>query len=123
MRLRDQRTDKHVWWLGEDDADIRITRRYLDEPFHDGAAGFAVGRWLPGCSKGEIEEGGPANTLLLSHALSQSWASLTAGADKHEVTQYGPRRLWDELEAAYDWGVRAGQTFWLDSPEQLIPTP
>ncbi|ABD12601.1 hypothetical protein ThrDRAFT_03515 [Frankia casuarinae] len=140
MRLRGQRADRPVWWLGEDDADVRTTCRYLDEPFADAAAGFAVGLWLPGCTTGQIEEGGPARTLLLSHAASHSWASLTAGSDGqsdgHEVTQYGPRRLWDELEMAYDWWVNAGrpscarfgltvtpdgQTSWLDYPERVIP--
>jgi len=66
MRLRNQRRDPHVWWLGEDDADVRPTRRYLDAPFRDAAAGFVVGLWLPGCTTGEIDEGGPAKTLLLS---------------------------------------------------------
>jgi protein-L-isoaspartate O-methyltransferase len=138
MRLRGQRADKPLWWLGEDDASVRTTRRYLHEPFDGGASGFAVNTRLPGCVLGQIDEGGPADTLLLSHTASQSWASLTAGTDGHEVTQYGPRRLWDELEAAYDWWVdtgqpscdrfgltvtSGGQTFWLDSPEQGIPAP
>ncbi|WP_322769161.1 rRNA adenine N-6-methyltransferase family protein [Frankia sp. Cr1] len=137
MRLRNQRTDPHVWWLGEDDADVRTTRRYLDEPLNDFEAGFAVGTWLSDCTNGQIDEGGPAKTLLLSHADSQSWASLTAGTDEHEVTQYGPRRLWDELETAYDWWVAVGrppctrfgltvtcdgQVFWLDRPTQVIPS-
>jgi hypothetical protein len=71
----------------------------------------------------------------LSHAGSRSWASLTAGPGEHEVAQYGPRRLWGELEAAFDWWVRAGrpdstrfgltvtpegQSYWLDTPDQLI---
>lgn len=135
MRLRNQRRDPHVWWLGEDDADVRPTRRYLREPFDDAATGFAVGLWLPGCTTGDIDEGGPANTLLLSHSPSQSWASLTAGLDEHEITQYGPRRLWDELETAYDWWMNSGrpsrdrfglavtpdgQTFWLDNPDHAI---
>jgi hypothetical protein len=54
------------------------------------------------------------------------------------VRHVGPRRLWDELEAAYRWwtdagrpehtrfGVtvsRDGQTFWLDSPDQIVDVP
>lgn len=135
MRLRGQRPDKPLWWLGEDDAEVRTTGRYLREPFDGGAAGFAVNTRLPGCVLGQLDEHGPADTLLLSHAPSRSWASLTAGTDEHEVTQYGPRRLWDELEAAYDWWVdagrpssdrfgltvtRQGQSFWLDHPEHLV---
>ncbi len=135
MRLRNQRPDPHLWWIGEDDANVRTSGRYLDAPFRDSTAGFVVGLWLPGCTTGEIEEGGPAKTLLLSHTPSQSWASLTAGTENHEVTQYGPRHLWDELEAAYDWWMatgqptrerfgltvaKSGQAFWLDTPEQTL---
>jgi hypothetical protein len=109
------------------------------EPFTDFDAGFAVGVGLPGVYPGRKDEGSTEKTLLLSHAESGSWASLTPGADEHEVCQYGPRRLWDELEAAYDWWIRAGrpdhtrfgvtvspesQTFWLDTPEQVVsPLP
>jgi protein-L-isoaspartate O-methyltransferase len=138
MRLRGQRPGRRLWWMGEDDAEVRSTDRYLDAPFRDSAAGFAVGTWLTHCVIGQIDEGGPARTLLLSHAGSVSWASLTAGASTHEVTQYGPRRLWDEVEAAYDWWRSAGrpdstrfgltvtqdgQRFWLDSPDNPVPVP
>lgn len=40
----------------------------------------------------------------------QSWAACDSQPDgKHIVTQYGPRRLWDELETAYRAWLAAGQ--------------
>ena len=42
-----------------------------------------------------------------------SWAKLThitpdADEDEFPVLQSGPRRLWDEVEAAYHWWIEAG---------------
>jgi protein-L-isoaspartate(D-aspartate) O-methyltransferase len=136
IRLRSQRREEPVWWHNEDDAQVTTTRRYLDEPFTAFDAGFAVSAAMPDCVSARKDEGGPAQTLLLSHAASGSWASLTAGPDEHEVAQYGPRRLWDEFERACDRWVHAGrpdstrfgltvtpegQTYWLDAPDQPIP--
>jgi protein-L-isoaspartate O-methyltransferase len=135
IRLRNHRPDDPVWSRNEDDAQVATSRRYLNEPFTDFDAGFAVGAALPGCVWGRKAGPGPARAIRLSHADSGSWASLTPGADGHEVRQHGPRRLWDELEAAYDWWVHAGrpdstrfgltatpegQTFWLDTPDQVV---
>jgi protein-L-isoaspartate(D-aspartate) O-methyltransferase len=44
---------------------------------------------------------------------SRSWASLThttpdASEGEYQVQQFGPRRLWDEVEAAYRWWDDAG---------------
>ncbi|MCM3883328.1 methyltransferase domain-containing protein [Frankia sp. R82] len=136
MPLRGQRPDPPAWRHG--DPDIRTTDRELRAPFDDPAAGFAVNTRMPGCALGRLVEGGAAPTLLLSHAPSGSWASLRSEPDRHEIAQHGPRRLWDELEAAYDWwdglgrpgcdrfGLTVtpeGQTFWCDQPDQTIPTP
>jgi protein-L-isoaspartate O-methyltransferase len=135
MRLRGHRPDKAVWWENEEDAQITTSRLYPREVFTDFNAGFAVGVKLPGCRPGQKDEGGAEKTLLLSHAASGSWASLTPGTADHEVCQFGPRRLWDELEAARDWWIHAGrpdhtrfgitvtpegQVFWLDTPDQLV---
>ncbi|HJQ45608.1 MAG TPA: ATP-grasp peptide maturase system methyltransferase [Amycolatopsis sp.] len=72
----------------------------------------------------------PATTYLLHP--DGSWARHDPGKDADQVTQGGPRPLWDLLEAAYaDWrtlgeptrdrfGVTvtaAGQWLWLDAPD------
>jgi hypothetical protein len=53
------------------------------------------------------------------------------------VAQYGPRRLWDEVEEAYYWWIEAGrpdrerfgmtvtaddQWVWLDHPDNRVST-
>ncbi|HEU0089682.1 MAG TPA: hypothetical protein VFQ77_18885 [Pseudonocardiaceae bacterium] len=42
---------------------------------------------------------------------TRSWARFDyqPGAHRWPVHQYGPRRLWDEIEAAYHWWDQAGQ--------------
>jgi protein-L-isoaspartate O-methyltransferase len=45
---------------------------------------------------------------------SRSWASLThltpdASDDHFAIQQQGPRQLWDEIEAAYQWWIDAGR--------------
>jgi protein-L-isoaspartate(D-aspartate) O-methyltransferase len=66
-----------------------------------------------------------------------SWASVdyVPGRTEFVVQQYGERRLWDEVEAAYwrwqSWGrpernrfgltvTPDGQRVWLDSPERVL---
>ncbi|WP_233224224.1 methyltransferase domain-containing protein [Amycolatopsis sp. BJA-103] len=52
----------------------------------------------------------PHGVAWLCHVLSGSWASVVpAGGERYAVRQYGPRRLWDEAEAAYRWWQRRGQ--------------
>ncbi len=43
-------------------------------------------------------------------ASSDSWATVhyRPGADEYPVQQFGPRRLWDEVETAYRWWLAAG---------------
>ncbi|WP_241255863.1 rRNA adenine N-6-methyltransferase family protein [Candidatus Protofrankia californiensis] len=135
MRLRNQRDDAALWGDNEDDARITTTRLYPRAPFTEFEAGFALGLMLPGWVAGQREACDGTEILRVSHFASGSWASFSSGTDEHEVRQYGPRRLWDELEAAYDRWLRAGrpdhtrfgatitpegQSFWLDVPEQVV---
>jgi protein-L-isoaspartate(D-aspartate) O-methyltransferase len=138
MRLRNQRDDEALWGCGEDDAQVTTTRLHPREPFTGFEAGFAFGARLPGCVTGWRKQGDGTRILRLSHFDSGSWATLTPGTDEneeYEVRQYGPRRLWDELEAAHRWWTEAGrpdhtrfgltvtpegQTFWLDYPDQVV---
>jgi hypothetical protein len=47
----------------------------------------------------------------LVDTCSGSWASVVPSAidGQFDVRQHGPRRLWDEAEAAYRWWQQAGE--------------
>ncbi|MGO1050376.1 methyltransferase domain-containing protein [Crossiella sp. CA198] len=46
----------------------------------------------------------------LNDPLTGSWASIVPGSNgQYIVRQFGPRRLWDETEAAYVWWKRKGE--------------
>lgn len=50
--------------------------------------------------------------LWLTDHDSQSWARLYDNHDNgapYPVRQYGPRRLWDEVEAAHTWWAEQGR--------------
>ncbi|WP_329521977.1 methyltransferase domain-containing protein [Spirillospora sp. NBC_01491] len=135
MRLREQRP-RHVPW--RDDVDkgdyLQSTARaFPREVFKAGsAARFAVGTRLPGVTDGRTLNQDGGHTFRLSQFETGSWAAVTPGPGEHLVCQHGPRRLWDELELAYDWWLGSGrpgpsrfgltvtpegQRVWLDSPD------
>ncbi|WP_250290188.1 methyltransferase domain-containing protein [Frankia sp. CiP1_Cm_nod1] len=142
MRLRNQRNDRALWRVYSpesaayydeepDGVQITTTQIYHPEPFADFETGFAFGARLPGWVTGLRADG----IMLLSHYASGSWATIVPGTDVHKVYHQGPRHLWDELEATYRWWIGTGQpdhtrfglivtpegqTFWLDTPDQVI---
>jgi protein-L-isoaspartate O-methyltransferase len=136
MFLRNQRPGEALWHLMPvEGTDIKKTRLFPHEPFTQFDAGFAFGVRLPGCVKGRRKNHDGTEILRLSHFDSGSWASLISGEGEHEVWQYGPRRLWEELEAVYRWwtdtgkpdhtrfGITVtpeGQRFWLDAPDHPV---
>lgn len=72
----------------------------------------AVALRVPQCTKvrcSAIDNSG-AFTLWFLDPLSRSWARIDyePGADLYQVDQLGPRRLWDEVEAACRWWLHAG---------------
>ncbi|MEV4741553.1 methyltransferase domain-containing protein [Streptomyces sp. NPDC049555] len=86
---------------------------------------------------GEADDGSDEATLWLFSTDRSSWATAeyVPGHDAYETEQYGPRRLWDEVEAAYrKWqqlgtpdrdraGLtvdREGQHVWLDQPGSSV---
>jgi protein-L-isoaspartate(D-aspartate) O-methyltransferase len=135
MRLHNQRRGKALWWRRDEDTPTTTTRGYPQEPFTEFGAGFACGLRLPGWAAGtrDTDEGA---ILLMSHFASGSWATVTPHpTGEHMVHHEGPRRLWEELEAAYRWWTGAGrpdhtrfgmtvtpegQTFWLDTPDHVV---
>lgn len=84
-------------------------------------------------------DSGGGFSLLLAEACNPdgSWAACDRGTapESSQVTQYGPRHLWDELETAYQQWIARGapgpdrfgmtitahnQLFWLDTPDQVV---
>ena len=86
---------------------------------------------------------GPGHHVVeLDDLVTRSFARLdwpTASAETFNVFQFGPRRLWDEAEAAYDWWFEHGQpgperlgltvdlnsghqVAWLDVPDTVVRT-
>jgi hypothetical protein len=80
-----------------------------------------------------------AYRLWLHDTDVTSWATADYEKDRTEyaVVQSGPRKLWDELEAAWRWWYQQGQPgferfgltvdnrghrIWLDSPDHPVPT-
>ncbi|MCC3769676.1 methyltransferase domain-containing protein [Streptomyces sp. UNOC14_S4] len=87
----------------------------------------------------EADDGSDEATLWVLADDRKSWASVdhVPGHDTFTVEQYGPRRLWDEVEAGYrKWEAlgrperdragltvtRDGQHVWLDSRDDVIHT-
>jgi protein-L-isoaspartate O-methyltransferase len=103
-------------------------------------AAFAIGLKVHRCALTvELNKfGAYHNVLELDDIITGSWARLDAdltSPDKLVVCQLGPRRLWDEAEAAYDWWYDHGrptlarfgmtlttdtQTVWLDEPSTVV---
>jgi protein-L-isoaspartate(D-aspartate) O-methyltransferase len=77
-------------------------------------ARLAIGQRVAGCQwrYWPWEPHDPIGVLWLTDPWG-SWAKLThatpnADDDEFPVLQSGPRRLWDEVEAAYHWWIDAG---------------
>lgn len=86
----------------EDRADRTTATLDPRKVFGDEHAEFAVGVQVPGCQHAAFfaDDGSGEFTLWLIDGAS--WASVDYEPDSTEcpVDQYGPRRLWDEVEAA-----------------------
>jgi len=83
---------------------------------------IAIGTRVPDCRSDYFPSQDPDSKdgmLRLVDHVSGSWARLThdhAGGAPYTVRQFGPRRLWDEVEAAHQWWVDQGSptaTHWL----------
>lgn len=105
----------------------------------DGDALFWVGLGLRDAwyLLAEAADGSDEATLWLLADDRSSWASVdhVPGETSYVVGQYGPRRLWDEVEGAYrEWGrlgrpgrdraglsvTSGGEYVWLDSPARVV---
>lgn len=144
MRIRAQRTARTIWpWQTDLEGDTTATR--LDPRALADVRGSGAGLWLSarmgtadGLAWAPEPDGSAVYWLLDDGEGATSWAAVDyrPGAARFDVEQYGPRRLWDEAEAAYvDW-LRAGRPgpdrlgltvtangdhrFWLDTPDRPI---
>ncbi|CCH30687.1 hypothetical protein BN6_33890 [Saccharothrix espanaensis DSM 44229] len=144
MPLRDHRTPwGHAARFGRlaEDSDLPATTTGLppNRAVYDRGGSFAVGVQVPDVQHSVAHDDTDPDVweLLLFHVDSGSWATVqttpdATAASRFDVRQHGPRRLWDEVEAAHDWWHRHGepdpdrfgmtlaggrQTMWLDTPE------
>jgi len=98
-------------------------------------ASLAIGLRVPSRKNIVVraEDGSGAYTVWFVDQGSGSWASISSTPDAatYPVRQFGRRRLWDEIEAAYRWWdghgrpgrerygmtvTPSGQRVWLDDP-------
>lgn len=146
MRLRSQRRAVYGWRPPASDverAQISTTScrgSDLDRMLNPDKGTFAIGARLASCCL-VIEwdaYGTLHHTLELDDGATKSWAQLDANLNDpapFTVRQLGPRKLWDEAEAAYDWWHEQGepgldrfglhsqdgqQWIWLDEPGNVV---
>jgi protein-L-isoaspartate O-methyltransferase len=118
MELRSQRTPAAGWeglrW-DDPDADLTHTKVMPWTTLGNEAPQWAIAVAVPSCryelwprTAGRNPRHGVA---WLGDPLSESWASVIPGdaKDRYEVRQQGPRRLWDEVEAAHRWWLGQGK--------------
>jgi protein-L-isoaspartate(D-aspartate) O-methyltransferase len=138
MRVRHQRRDFLEPSADEvDTADTAQTTRSGRELFEMVTfthAAFTIGLRVPSCYFTVEDVNDDRRLIELHDVRSQSWARghARAGANPWTVHQLGPRRLWDEVDAAYTWWRAAGEptpdrygltvapdgthTVWLETP-------
>lgn len=146
MRIRSQRRALYGW--EPDNSNVERAQLSttdcrgsdLDRMLNPEKGNFAIGmRLAPCCLVVQWDRYGPMHhTMELDHAATRSWARLDANLNDpapFTVRQLGPRKLWDEVEAAYDWWykqsepgldrfgleIRDGQQWlWLDDPDNVV---
>ncbi|MER6366644.1 hypothetical protein [Kitasatospora sp. NPDC001527] len=118
MLMRKQRTDLRIFRDVVHDDQQPVEGRTALSPWQVGGddweARFALGLrlgdvWTAWDHEPEVE--GVASRLWVATTDARSWAAVDsdgAAGDRYTVWQYGPRRLWDEVQAAYDWWEAAG---------------
>lgn len=152
MWVRDQRVPMRVveTHVRPEEQEVGLTRTQLHpyEPINDFDASFAIGLRMPTVLKrvelAESEE--QRFTVYLVDPGTASWASWHVASRERtrdsreqttgdEVRQHGPRKLFSELEAAYEWWRESGrpehtrfgltvsadhQLVWLDDETNII---
>lgn len=146
IRLRGQRRARYDWKPEGSDIERAVISTTecrcsdLERMLNPDKAQFAIGARLSSCRL-MIEwnkHGKLHHELELDDAATTSWARLDTNLNDpapFTVRQLGPRLLWDEVEAAYDWWYeqdkpgpdrfgfqsRDGrQWVWLDEPDNVV---
>lgn len=147
MRMRSQRFvwprhDEYVPAGAMDAADTSFTTMTEAELRGTGSfdvTGFALGLRVPAVAHTVDRERDGRRAVWFYGRSDRSWAVVVFRADRREakVYQSGPRRLWDEVEAAHKWWVKQGrpgferfgltvdadgERAWLDSLENPVLT-
>jgi protein-L-isoaspartate O-methyltransferase len=118
MEIRAQRTSVVNWadlrW-DDPDADLSHTDVTPWTTLGNEAPQWTIAVAVPSC-RYELWPRTPGRNprhgvAWLGDPLSGSWASIIPGSTKgrYEVRQRGPRRLWNEAEAAYRWWLEQGK--------------
>lgn len=114
MELREQRVaDSDTEGLLWDDPDAEVS--YTDIPpwpvLGNESCRWAVAVAVPSCRYDlwTKTEDRPTGVAWLRDPLSRSWATVAQAEDRYIVRQFGPRRLWDEVEVAYRYWLRRGE--------------
>ncbi|MEU6173971.1 protein-L-isoaspartate(D-aspartate) O-methyltransferase [Streptantibioticus parmotrematis] len=118
MKARSQRTTRppHAAYLPDGfpgDATATTTTLTADDGFADrfGAFAFAAGLRVPRCAWAADERDGDHSVWWYGLDGDRSWAAVLfrGGAKEATVHQSGPRGLWDEVAAAWQWWDAAGR--------------
>jgi protein-L-isoaspartate(D-aspartate) O-methyltransferase len=93
----------------EDLGTVSHTELHPAHVANDYDAPFAIGLRVPDCEyhyRPATDDSGEY-TVWFTDSNSGSWASIeyTPDSDVYQVRQCGQRRLWDEVETAYQWWV------------------
>ncbi|WP_242884019.1 methyltransferase domain-containing protein [Actinomadura litoris] len=139
MMLREQRAGSVLWKPHHHD-DAEVTETSLDPRTvaeADKGVQLAAVELAPGLAfLPEPHDDGAFSLLLYEVGKPEgSWAACdySPGKKRYEVTQYGDRRLWDEMEEVFAWWIRhdqpgpdrfglvvtpEGDKLWLDEPSR-----
>ena len=140
IRLRGQRRGGDVPEVNGVETTSSLSRQQIHQAISIRAAAFAVGVRVPHCGlrivNRLLNDDDVEHVVHLNDPGTGSWARVVVGVRRpFAVHQAGGRRLWDEVEAAYDWWRRAsrphanrfgltvtpaGQTVWLDNPANAL---
>ncbi|MDP8931831.1 MAG: methyltransferase domain-containing protein [Actinomycetota bacterium] len=116
MWLRDQRAQRvgsvHEFVYDQEKAVERRADLHPADVLNDEDAAFTIGLQVPDCEYVYCPAGDGSGkyTVWFLDPVSRSWAAINyePGVDTYHASQLGPRKLWDEVEAAYRWWVDAG---------------